>query len=190
MKASLALILNLILAPLTGYADGGAVHLREASGPFLVTFFAAPQAPRVGRIDTSVLVQDRTTGIVILDTTVNLELQPIPDTNPPFSIRATLTQAKNKLLQAGTIDVPAPGWWAVKIFVRRDREEVVLATKLLIMPPAPRLATHWPFLILPPFAIGLFALHQTLRHSRLKAMSWRLKNELEGGQAASRGKRL
>jgi hypothetical protein len=105
---------------------------------------------------------------VILDTTVNLELQPIANTSPPFSIRATFGQAKNKLLQTVTIDVPAPGWWAVKIFVRRDREEVILATKLLIMPAAPRLATLWPFLILPPFAIALFALHEALRRSRLR----------------------
>ena len=167
MKTTVALILNVILAPLVAHADGGAVHLREASGPFLVTAFVAPEALRVGLIDASVLVQDRKTGAVILDTTVNLELQPIANTNPPLSIRATLGQAKNKLLQAVTVDVPAPGWWAVKIFVRRDREEVVVVTKLLIMPAAPRLANLWAFLILPPFAIGLFALHQTLRHSRL-----------------------
>jgi hypothetical protein len=104
---------------------------------------------------------------VILDTTVNLELQPIGGADPSSSIRARLGQAKNRLLQNVTIDVPAPGWWAVKIFVHRDREAVVLATKLLIMPAAPRLATFWPFLILPPLAVGLFALHQTLRHSRL-----------------------
>jgi len=167
VKTTLALLLTVMLAPIGANADGGAVRLREASGAFLVTFFAAPETPRVGPIDTSVLVQDRETGGVILDTTVNLELQAIANTNPPFSIRATLGQAKNKLLQTVTIDVPAPGCWAVKIFVRRDREEVVLATKLLIMPAAPQLATLWPFLVLPPFAIGLFALHQTLRHSRL-----------------------
>jgi hypothetical protein len=167
VKTTLALILNVILAPQVAHADGGAVHLREASGPFLVTVFAAPEAARVGLIDMSVLVQDRKTGTVILDTTVNLELQPIANTSPPFSIRTPLGQAKNKLLQSVTIDVPAPGWWAVKIFVRRDREDVVLATKLLIMPAAPRLATLWPFLILPPFGISLFVLHQTLQHSRL-----------------------
>jgi hypothetical protein len=167
VKTTVALILNVILAPLAAHADGGAVHLREASGPFLVTVFTAPEAPRVGLIDMSVLLQERKTGTVILDTTVNLELQPIANMSPPFSIRAALGHAKNKLLQSVTIDVPAPGWWAVKIFVRRDREGVVLATKLLIMPAAPRLATLWPFLILPPFAIGLFVLHQTLQHSRL-----------------------
>ena len=166
MNTILALIMFVTLAPLAANADGGAVRLREGSGPFLVTVFA-PEAPQVGLIDTSVLVQDRESGAVILDTTVHLELQPIPNPNASFSIRVTLGQAKNKLLQAATIDVPAPGWFAVKIFVRRDREEVVLATKLLIMPAAPRLATLWLFLILPPLAIALFAFHQTLRHSRL-----------------------
>jgi hypothetical protein len=167
MKTTLALLLNAMLAPIDAYADGGAVHLREVSGPFLVTVFVAPEAPRVGLIDLSVLVQDRETGQAALDTTVDLELQPIANTNPRFSTRATHDQAKNKLLQAVTIDVPAPGWWDVNIFVRRDREEVVLDTKLLIMPAAPRLASLWPFLMVPPFAIGLFALHQTLRRSRM-----------------------
>ena len=167
MKTSLALILILILVPLTGHADGGAVHLREESGPFVVTVFAAPEALRVGLIDMSVLIQDRETGRALLDTTVDLELQPIANTNPRFWTRATLGQAKNKLLQAVTIDVPAPGWWAVKILVRRGREDIVLATKLLIMPAAPRLATLWPFLMIPPLAVGLFALHQKLRRSRM-----------------------
>jgi hypothetical protein len=168
VKTTLALILNVMLAPIGAHGDGGVVYLRETSGPFLVTVFAAPEVPRVGLIDTSVLVQDRQTGTVIPDTTVNLELLPMANTNPPFSIRATLGQARNRLLQTVSIAMPTPGWWAVKIRVRRDRaEEVVFATKLLIMPAAPRVGSLWPFLILPPIAIGLFALHQTLRHSRL-----------------------
>jgi hypothetical protein len=168
MKTALALMLNVIVAPIGAHADGGAVHLREASGPFVVTLFVAPEVPRAGPIDTSVLVQDRKTGTVILDPAVNLELQPIANSDLRYPIRATLSQAKNKLLQTVTIDVPAPGWWAVKIFVRREREEVVLATRVLILPAAPRLATLWPFLILPPFAVCLFALHQTLKHFNVR----------------------
>ena len=132
-----------------------------------MTVFVAPQTLQVGLIDTSVLVQDRETGRVILDPTVNLELQPSANTNPRVSVRAIHSHAKNKLLQAAAIDVPSPGWWVVKVFVRRDQDEVVLVMKLLIMPPATRLAIIWPLLTLPPFVIGLFALHQTLRHSRL-----------------------
>ena len=167
MKTTIILVLNVVLAPLVTYADGGTVHLREESGPFLVTVFAAPEALRVGLIDMSVLIQDRKTGRALLDTTVDLELQPIATTNPRFWTRPTHDRARNKLLQAVTINVPAPGWWAVKIFVRRDRDVVALTTKLLIRPAAPRLAALWPLLILPPSAIALFALHQKLRHSRM-----------------------
>jgi hypothetical protein len=114
------------------------------------------------------LVQDRQTGRVILDATVDLGFQPVGGTSPRFLTRATHVQARNKLLQAVMIDVPVPGWWAVQIFVCRDRQEVALATKVLVMPAAPRLVTIWPFLILPPFAIALFALHEALRRSRLR----------------------
>jgi hypothetical protein len=173
VNTKLALIVSMMIAPAGVHADGGTVQLREESGPFLVTVFTAPETLRVGPIDMSVLVQDRETGVVILDAAVNLELHPIASTSPPFSSRATRGQAKNKLLQAATVDVTAPGWWVVKLFVRRDREEVVLALKLLILPAAPQVAAFWPFLILPPFAIGLFALHQTIKHSNVsKTTSW------------------
>jgi hypothetical protein len=165
MKTALALMLNAIFAPLAANADGGAVLLREASGPFLVTVFAPP-APQAGPVDTSVLVQDRKTGTVTLDAVVNLELHPIPDTNPRSWVRARLGPGKNKLLQAATIDIPVSGWWDVKLFVRRGQEEIVLATKLLIIPASPRLTRLWPLLILPPVSIGLFAIHQTLLHKK------------------------
>jgi hypothetical protein len=159
-------MMSVMFTPWAANADGGTVQLREASGPFVVTVFAAPEPLRAGPIDTSVLVQDRETGRVILDATVNFAFSPSVGTSPRFLTRATHAQAKNKLLQAATVDVPAPGWWTMQVSVCRGREEVVFATKFLVMPAAPRLATIWPFLFIPPFAIGLFALNQTLRRTR------------------------
>ena len=110
-----------MLAPLIAHADGGTVQLREASGPFVVTVFTAPETFRAGPIDTSVLVQDRETGRVILDATVNLAFQPAAGTGPRFQARATHAQARNKLLQAATIDMPAAGWWTIQISVSSRR---------------------------------------------------------------------
>jgi hypothetical protein len=166
VKTTITLVISVMLTPPLAHADGGAVRLHEASGPFLVTVFAAPEPLQVGPIDTSVLVQDRKTGEVVLGATVNLAFQPYGGTGPKFLSRATHGQAKNKLLQAATIDVPAPGWWSLQVSVRRGREGEVLSTKLFVMPATPRLATIWPLLILPPFAIGLFTLHHALRRSR------------------------
>jgi hypothetical protein len=163
VKATTTLLTMVMLAPLVVHADGGTIQLRETSGPFVVTVFTAPETLRAGPIDTSVLVQERETGRVILDATVNLAVQPVAGTGPRFQIRATHGQARNKLLQAVTIDIPAAGWWTMQIAVSRGGEQAVVATKVLVLPESPRLAAIWPFVILPPAAIALFALHQALR---------------------------
>jgi hypothetical protein len=163
MKRTIHLVICMMFACLSARADGGVVRIRQASGPFLVTVFTDSAPLRVGSIDTGVLVQDRATGGVILDAIVNLVFRPVDGTSPGFVIRATRARARNKLLHAATADVPAPGWWAIQVFVRRGGEEVVLATQLFVMPTAPHCATIWPFLIFPPFAIGLYVLHQRRR---------------------------
>jgi hypothetical protein len=168
VKAAIILLMAGVLASPLAHGDGGTVQLHEASGPFLVTVFALPEPLRVGAIDTSVLVQDRQTGRVILDATVDLAFQPVGDASPRFLTHASHAEAKNKLLQAGMIDVQAPGWWAVEILVRRDRESAVLATKVHVLPAEPRWSTIWPFLIVPPFAIAVFVLHDSLRRSRVR----------------------
>jgi hypothetical protein len=165
VKTRLRVLTIVMLAPVVARADGGTVQVREASGPFVVTVFTAPETLRAGPIDTSVLVQDRETGRVILDATVNLAVQPAAGMGPRFQARATHVQARNKLLQAASIEIPFAGWWAVEISVCRDRAQAVFVAKVAVVPAAPRLAAIWPFLILPPFAIALFALHQTLRRT-------------------------
>jgi hypothetical protein len=167
MKATIILLMATMLACRVAYADGGTVRLHEASGPFIVTVFTDLETLRVGPFDTSVLVQDRETGGVVLDATVNIGFQPASGTSPQFWTRATHVQARNKLLQAVTIDAPVPGWSAIQVSVRRDLVEAMFATRVLVAPAASRVAAIWQFLVLPPLAIALFAIHQLLRHSRL-----------------------
>jgi hypothetical protein len=150
-----------MLAPLALHADGGTVQLHEALGPFVVTVFTVPETLRAGPIDTSVLVQDRETSAVILDAAVNLAFQPAAGAG--FQTRATHELARNKLLQAATIDIPAPGWWTMHISVSRNGTQAAVATRVYVQPAAPRLAGIWPYLILPPVAIAVFVLHQALR---------------------------
>ncbi len=167
MKRTLHVVACMMFAYLPARADGGVVRVSQASGPFVVTVFTDSEPLRVGSVDTSVLVQDRATGGVILDAIVNLAFRPVGGTSPGFVTRATRARARNKILQAATVDVPAPGWWAIQVFVRRGREEVVLATQLFIMPTAPQLATIWPFLMFPPSAIGLYVLYERRRGMHL-----------------------
>jgi hypothetical protein len=157
----------LLLVPIFANADGGVVRLREASGPFLITIFTASDPLRAGPLDLSALVQDGRSGETILDATVDIAIQPLDRDRPTFLTRATHEQATNKLLQAAMINVPTAGRWRVRVEVRHGPDEVTVATELQVAPPPPRLAAIWPYLLLPPFAIAAFALHQTLRQSAL-----------------------
>ena len=158
-----ALLAALLLAPITASADGGVVRVRQASGPFVITIFTASDPLRAGPIDVSVLVQDGSSGDPILDAAVDLALQPLDSDSPRLLARARHEQATNKLLQAAIVTIPASGPWALRVEVRRRRDAATATTELRVGPPVPRLAAIWPYLLLPPFAIAVFALHQARR---------------------------
>jgi hypothetical protein len=162
MKATIKLAAGVMFAINFAHADGGAVCLREGSGAFLVTVFVAPEPAQAGPIDMSVLVQDRQTGAVILDAKVDLAVRRVGGGDTGLRTRATREQSTNKVLQSGRIDLPTSGLWALRVFVSREGDESVFATILPVSPAAPRLIAFWPLLLLPPLAIALFALHQTL----------------------------
>ena len=162
MKVAMKLVAGVMLAVCLTHADGGAVCLREGLGAFLVTVFVAPEPARVGPIDASVMVQDRQTGVVILDAKVDLAVRRAGSGDTELRTRATREQSTNKVLQSGRIDLPTPGLWALRVIVSRGGDESMFATTLPVSPAAPRLMAFWPLLLLPPFAVALFALHQTL----------------------------
>jgi hypothetical protein len=160
------LLLVTILAGVA-YADGGAVQFSAASGPFVVTLFAQPSPLRVGPVDMSVLVQRRSTGEPILDATVVLAIRPSRVTGAPRFSKAVHAHTGNQLLQSASVDIPSAGAWSVQLFVSKGREEAIASGELSALPASGQFAAIWPFLVLPPFAISLFALHQRL--SRIRA---------------------
>ena len=62
----------LLLCAAAAAADGGRVRLRQDAGSFAITVFTAPEPLAAGTADVSVLVQDRQTGAVLLDASVDL----------------------------------------------------------------------------------------------------------------------
>jgi hypothetical protein len=161
----LKLLMSIVLAPLAAQADGGAVCLHEASGPFLVTVFVSPYPLRVGAADISVLVQDQQTGEVVLDPTIEFAIHPLLAKGPRLLTQARRELATNKLLQAARLDLPDRGRWVLNVSVFRGRDETVLSTTLQVEPGTNRIAVVWRFLLVPPLAIGLFAIHQVLKRS-------------------------
>lgn len=149
----------------TGLAsgDGGTVRLVESAGPFVVTIFTAPEPLRVGGIDVSVLVQDRTGREPLLDARVELEAIPPDggDTTPVPRARAT-----NKLLYAFAFAPDRAGEWTVRVAVHRGLGAAEVRCMLPVDRAASGLADIWPYLALPPTAVALYALRARLVRRR------------------------
>jgi hypothetical protein len=172
------------------HADGGLVRLRAEGASIVGTLFAPGDLRRDAAIDFTVLVQDRATMAVLLDTEVELQFFPPPGMKilpsdpwcrPPRStvlagnpgdagalppVPLTRAQVGNKLLSGASVIFPVAGDWRVRMIVRRQGETVREEAVLAIGEPSSRLAVVWPWLAFPPCAIGLFAFNQRLRFRR------------------------
>jgi hypothetical protein len=149
--------------------DGGTMLLHQDSGSFTITLFAAPQPLQVGVADLSVMVQDRSSGDVLLDPAVDVAIAPEAAHTPPQTLRLTRGQASNRLLQAATVQFPRPGKWRLTLLVSRGGETVRLGTECTVEPDRSRALLVWFYVLLPAVLILLFAVHQGLKIHQRKA---------------------
>jgi hypothetical protein len=140
-------------------ADGGAVQLREESGPFAVTVFASPSPPRAGPVDLSVLVQDRESLSALLDADVTVHLW---HGTAELTTRATRAQAQNKLLYAATLNVPDSGEWKYSVTVQRGSVRTEVSSSTIIAAAQAGLSSHWAAIAMAPLCILFFGFHQFL----------------------------
>jgi hypothetical protein len=147
----------LLMWAAAAYGDGGTMLLHQDSGAFTVTLFAAPQPLRMGDADLSVMVQDRSSGEVLLDPTILLTVGTEP------TVRLQKGQAANRLLQSATVHFSKPGPWRLALSVQRGNDSVQLSTECTVEPDTSRATLVWFYVLLPVGIILLFILHQALK---------------------------
>ena len=191
----LALLVAMIASAVSALADGGAVLLRETTGPFLVTVFTTPAAPQAGLVDVSVMVQSGDTGEALLYAEVDLQFVAPPgaetsglemfctpngtqllvvangEGGTSRVIPATRSRATNKLLYAATVNLPATGLWQMSVRVRRGSAEAQVNCALPVAASTASFATIWPFIAAPLLMIVVFVCHQRLKRRTLPS-SW------------------
>ena len=167
MKAlyPLAAFLFLVLAMVAtaAHADGGAMLLHQDAGAFTITLFAAPQPLRTGDADLSVMVQDRTSGEVLLDPAIDVTVAPESPGASPQIVRLENGQASNRLLQACTIHFSSSGRWHLTLLIRRGNDQAQLVTECTVEPDHSRARLVWFYVLLPVGIILLFVIHQVLK---------------------------
>jgi hypothetical protein len=153
----LAAVLMLGTWATAALGDGGTMLLHQDAGAFTITLFAAPQPLHVGAADMSVLVQDRSSGEVLLDPVIDLSV----GTQAP--VRLTRGQASNRLLQAAAVHFASPGKWRLTLVVRRGGDLATLSTECTVEPDRSRATMVWFYVLLPVGVILLFVIHQALK---------------------------
>jgi hypothetical protein len=170
MKAfcRLAAVLVLGVSTTAARGDGGTMLFHQDDGPFTITLFAAPQPLQVGAADLSVMVQDRSSGEVLLDPVTYLSLAPEAERASRQTIRLERGQASNRLLQAATVHFSRAGKWRLTLLVRRGSDVASLSTECVIEKGSSRALLVWFYVLLPAGIILLFVVHQRLRLSQKK----------------------
>jgi hypothetical protein len=146
------------------FADGGTLLFTRQDGSFVVTLFGAPEPIRAGTADMSVLVQRASDREPVLDAQVQLRLTRAGF--DPLEVRLSHANATNKLLYAGSIQVPAAGVWKAEVSVYAKQGSARLSGELQVLTPQPPLIAYWPYFALVPLMIGLYALNQWLKRRR------------------------
>jgi hypothetical protein len=165
MKAlyPLAAFLLLAMGASAARADGGAMLLHQDAGAFTVTLFAAPQPLRTGDADFSVMVQDRSSGEILLDPVIDLTVAPEVASATQQIVRLTKGQASNRLVQASTVHFSSAGKWRLTLAVRRGNDTAQLSTECSVEPDRSRATLVWFYVLLPVAIILLFVIHQALK---------------------------
>lgn len=147
--------------------DGGSIMFRESEGPFIITLFAASVPLRVGLSDLSVMVEDGSTHVPLLDADVALILR-----SPEGSenvLKANRAQATNKLLYSVAPNFPVPGTWNITVRVRQQARNGEAGGNVSVLAANAALWNYWPYFAIVPLLVTLFVLHHRLARDRISA---------------------
>ncbi len=144
---------------MAAHADGGRLQMRQAAGPFVVSFFTTPESLAVGPADVSVLVEEQ--GSVLLDADVVVTLTPEDASIAPVVAHLSHAHATNRLMEDAVVQLPRAGRWRAVVHVSEAGREASVATDLTVANHSARRGTIWLFAVLPLCAIALFAWVET-----------------------------
>jgi hypothetical protein len=148
-------------------ADGGRLIRVERTHGWTVSIFAAPDPPRAGTIDVSVLVQEEASGTVVADAEIAVTLTSQSDPSIALSAPASRQQATNKLLQSALLVAPSAGDWlgTIHCSAGSDKAEIPFALHVNAAPPAWTKVAPW--FLWPLAAAMVFVAHRTLARKRI-----------------------
>src|SRR2546425_256703 len=113
------LLVVMILAQATAFADGGTVQLRKEAGPLVITVFSSPAPLSAGPGDISLIWRSRSGLVPVLDATDSLVLR-ADTSDTEILARPTRQQEQFKLLYAPTGTLTNCGRWVCAVTIPQN----------------------------------------------------------------------
>jgi cytochrome c oxidase assembly factor CtaG len=148
--------------------DNQVLRFKGISGPFEVAVFAPAGDLKAGPSVFSVLVQERNTREVLLDTTIDLTTRPTGDAEGAApTARASYSDSENKLLQTVELNLPAASDCKLGIVLRRNAEVADFSLPLRVVKAETQFTFPWGYLFVLAVALLLFVVYLSRHASRM-----------------------
>ena len=161
------LLVVMIFAQATVFADGGTVQLRQEAGALVITVFTSPAPLSAGPVDISLLLQNRNGLEPVLDAEVSLLLR-ADALSSEVRAHATRAQAQNKLLYAVPVMLAKSGKWQVVITILRKGERTDATGTIYVAAGPEMAASHWSYIAFTPLMIVIFVVRERLMRRKPK----------------------
>jgi len=154
--------------------DDQVLRLSRQEGPFVISIYGPSGELSSGPASFGILLQDRSSHEVLLESDVDLLLRdPANENQPPAPVRASRGD-ENKLLFAAEVDLDAPGTRTLDITVRNANRNATLSMPLEVSTTAePGFGFRWSYVVVLMIATALgliyFSRHRTGNSASLTA---------------------
>lgn len=145
--------------------------MHAPAGPFVVTLFTTPDPLRADDADFSVALERASSGALVNDADVMLILTPAEGERGRIELQATRAAATSAFLQAADVKLPHAGSWKVTVAVRQGSESGECSTMLDVLPKSPLGGQIFWEILLVPFLVVLFAVHQWLKRKQRRRLT-------------------
>lgn len=153
------------LSKLSTDDDDQVLRLAQQSGPLIVAVYGQPGDLPPGPASFAVLVQDRTSHEVLLDSNVTMSLRNVNGVNAkPQQVRAT-PDDENKLLYSADVDLESAGAWTIEVAVQHGSDHTSISLPIEVTKPEAGSAFPWSYIVVTTFAAILIVTY-LWRHRR------------------------
>ena len=161
------------LARLSADDDDQVLRVSQRAGAFVVSLYGLAGDIPVGEAGFAVLVQDRASHEVLLDSSVELSLRTANGENATPQLVRALPGEENKLLFGADLNLDAAGAWVLDVTVRQAGRNASVSTPIEVVKTESESAYPWFDIVILVLAITLSSVyvwrHRADRSARLVA---------------------